>query len=67
VSIACPFTTLCPPRCRDDTDLVEVVIEHIDNLRRAGHPTGPEDYLVQNTHLDEAVAPVGGMRTKRVQ
>lgn len=31
-------------------DLVEVVIEHIDNLRRAGHPTGPEDYLVQNTH-----------------
>jgi integrase len=31
-------------------ELVEVVIEHIDNLRRAGHPTGPEDYLVQNTH-----------------
>lgn len=30
-------------------DLAEAVIEHIDRLRRAGHPTGPDDYLVQNT------------------
>ena len=29
-------------------DLVEVIIEHIDQLRRAGRPTGPNDYLVQN-------------------
>jgi integrase len=31
-------------------DLVEVVIEHVDRLRRAGHPTEPTDYLVQNIH-----------------
>lgn len=30
-------------------DLAEVVIEHIDRLRRAGQPTGPDDYLVPNT------------------
>lgn len=29
-------------------DLVEAVIEHIDRMRRAGHSTGPEDYLLQN-------------------
>jgi integrase len=29
-------------------DLVEAIIEHIDQLRRAGRPTGPNDYLVQN-------------------
>jgi integrase len=29
-------------------DLVEVVIEHIDQLRRAGHQTGPSDPLVPN-------------------
>ncbi len=29
-------------------DLVEVVVEHIDRLRRLGAPTGPEDYLVPN-------------------
>jgi integrase len=29
-------------------DLVEVIIEHIDQLRRAGRPTGPNDYLMQN-------------------
>jgi integrase len=29
-------------------DLVEVVIDHIDRLRRAGHPTGPDDHLLQN-------------------
>ncbi len=29
-------------------DLVEVVIEHIDRLRRAGLPTGPNAYLVPN-------------------
>lgn len=29
-------------------DLVEAVIEHIDRLRRAGQPTGPDDYLVPN-------------------
>jgi integrase len=31
-------------------DLVEAVIEHIDNLRRRGLPTGPDDYLVPNLH-----------------
>jgi integrase len=29
-------------------DLVEAVIEHIDQLRRAGRCTTPQDYLVQN-------------------
>ena len=29
-------------------DLAEVIVEHIDRLRRAGMPTGPEDYLVPN-------------------
>ena len=29
-------------------DLVEAVIDHIDRLRRAGLPTGPDDYLVPN-------------------
>jgi integrase len=29
-------------------DLVEAVVEHIDQLRRAGHPTGPTDPLVPN-------------------
>jgi integrase len=29
-------------------DLVEAVIEHIDQLRRAGHSTTPQDHLVQN-------------------
>lgn len=29
-------------------DLCEVIIEHIDRLRRAGLPTGPDDYLVPN-------------------
>src|SRR5262249_23505579 len=29
-------------------DLVEAVLEHLDRLRRAGAPTQPEDYLVQN-------------------
>jgi integrase len=27
-------------------DLAEVIVEHIDRLRRAGMPTGPDDYLV---------------------
>lgn len=31
-------------------DLVEAVIEQIDRLRRAGRPTGPDAYLVQNIH-----------------
>lgn len=30
-------------------DLAEVVVEHIDRLRRAGRPTGSDDYLVPNT------------------
>jgi integrase len=30
-------------------DLAEVIVEHIDRLRRAGLPTGPDDYLVPNT------------------
>ncbi len=30
-------------------DAAEVVIEHIDRLRRAGMPTGPDDYLVPNS------------------
>lgn len=29
-------------------DLAEVIIEHIDRLRRAGFPTGPDAYLVPN-------------------
>jgi hypothetical protein len=31
-------------------DQVEAVIEHIDRLGRAGHPTGPTDHLAQNLH-----------------
>ena len=31
-------------------DLVEAVIEHIDQLRRYGRCTTPQDYLVQNLH-----------------
>jgi integrase len=30
-------------------DLAEVIVEHIDRMRRAGLPTGPDDYLVPNT------------------
>lgn len=30
-------------------DLAEVIVEHIDRLRRAGLPTGPDAYLVPNT------------------
>lgn len=30
-------------------DLTEAVVEHLDRLRRIGHPTGPSDYLVPNT------------------
>jgi integrase len=29
-------------------DLVEAIVQHTDQLRRAGRPTGPNDYLVQN-------------------
>jgi integrase len=29
-------------------DVAEAVIEHIDRLRRAGQPTGPDDFLVPN-------------------
>src|SRR4051794_36262283 len=29
-------------------DLTEAVVEHLDRLRRVGHPTGPSDYLVPN-------------------
>jgi integrase len=29
--------------------LVEVIVEHLEMLRRCGRPTGPKDYLVQNT------------------
>jgi integrase len=29
-------------------DLVEAFIEHLDRLRRAGQPTGPDDYAVPN-------------------
>jgi integrase len=29
-------------------DLAEAIVEHIDRLRRAGTPTGPDDYLVPN-------------------
>jgi integrase len=29
-------------------DLVEAVVEHLDRLRRAGFPTGPDAYLVPN-------------------
>jgi integrase len=30
-------------------DLAEVLIEHLDRLRRAGFPTGPDDCLIPNT------------------
>jgi integrase len=30
-------------------DLAEVIIEHIDRLRRAGVPTGPDAYLIPNS------------------
>jgi integrase len=30
-------------------DLAEVIVEHIDRLRRAGLPCGPDDYLIPNT------------------
>lgn len=30
-------------------DLAEAFVEHLDRMRRAGHPTGPDDYVVQNT------------------
>ncbi len=30
-------------------EVAEIIIEHIDRLRRAGMPTGPDDYLVPNT------------------
>jgi integrase len=29
-------------------DLVEAVVEHLDRLQRAGRPTGPDAYLIQN-------------------
>ncbi len=29
-------------------DLAEAFVEHLDRLRRAGHPTGPDDFVVQN-------------------
>lgn len=29
-------------------DLAEAIVEHVDRLRRAGQPTGPNDYLVPN-------------------
>jgi integrase len=29
-------------------ELAEVIVEHLDRLRRAGMPCGPEDYLVPN-------------------
>ena len=31
-------------------DLVEAFVEHLDRLRRAGQPTGPDDYVVPNLH-----------------
>jgi len=30
-------------------DLVEAFVDHLDRLRRAGQPTGPDDFVVQNT------------------
>ena len=30
-------------------DLVEAFVDHLDRLRRAGHPMGPDDFVVQNT------------------
>jgi hypothetical protein len=29
-------------------DLAEAFVEHLDRLRRAGKPTGPDDYVVRN-------------------
>ena len=29
-------------------DLAEAFVDHLDRLRRAGQPTGPDDYVVQN-------------------
>jgi integrase len=30
-------------------DLAEAFVEHLDRMRRAGHPTSADDYVVQNT------------------
>jgi integrase len=30
-------------------DLAEAFVEHLDRLHRAGHPIGPDDYVVQNS------------------
>jgi integrase len=30
-------------------EVAEIIVEHIDRLRRAGMPTGPNDYLVPNS------------------
>jgi integrase len=30
-------------------DLVEAFIDHLDRLRRAGHPTGPDDFVIQTS------------------
>jgi integrase len=38
-------------------DLVEAFVEHLDRLRRAGQPTGPDDYAVPNR--------VGGRLTRQ--
>jgi integrase len=38
-------------------DLLEITIEHLDRLRRAGMPTGPTDYFVPNLR--------GGRMTRR--
>ena len=36
------------PEVQMTPDLVQAVVEHLDRLQRAGHPTGPDDHLVQN-------------------
>ena len=28
-------------------DLAEAFVDHLDRLRRAGHPTGPDDFVIQ--------------------
>jgi integrase len=38
-------------------DLVEAFVEHLDRLRRAGQPTGPDDYAIPNR--------VGGRLTRQ--
>jgi integrase len=55
-------------------DLAEVIVEHIDRLRRAGMPTGPDDHLVPNSRggvmsrqrIDRIVAAAAKLASERM-